>query len=62
MVMICLSFSLTSIFKYNGLSYKKLFMSVIFQAMAIVWFFTFVVGMVYSDVWEECTAPVFRVT
>jgi hypothetical protein len=62
MVMICVSFSLISLFKYNGVSYKKPFMSAICSSDGHLFVFTWVAGMVCSDVWEECTATIFRVT
>jgi hypothetical protein len=62
MVMICISFSLTSPFKYNGLPYKDPFMSASSSSDVHLLVFTQVVGMVYSDVWEKHTAAIFRVT
>jgi hypothetical protein len=60
--MIFISFLLTSLFKYNGLSYKKLLMSVICSSDGHLLVLTQVVGVVYSDVWEESTAAILRVT
>jgi hypothetical protein len=62
MVMIFISFSLTSPFKYNGLPYKDPLMSPSSSSDVHFLVFTQVVGMVYSDVWEKRTATVLRVT
>jgi hypothetical protein len=62
MVIICISFSLTSPFKYNGLPYKDPFMSASSSSDVHLLVFTRVVGRVYSDAWEKHTAAIFRVT
>jgi hypothetical protein len=62
MVMICIGFSLTSHFKYNGLPYKDPFMSASSLSDVHLLVFTRVLGMVYADVWEKRTAAIFRVT
>jgi hypothetical protein len=62
MVMICVSFSLTSPFKYNCLPYKDPFISASSSSDVHPLVSTRVVGMVYSDVWEKGAAAIFRVT
>jgi hypothetical protein len=62
MVVICVSFSLTSPYKYNDLPYNDPFMSASSSSDVHLLVFTQVVGMVCSDVWQKRTAAIFRVT